>query len=59
MNKTYTNLKKTKEQIIYELVISLNQGDSYYCSGNNDRINIAIMQYEKLVNEGVIKEIEY
>lgn len=43
----------TKEEIILQLVLSLNRGDS---GGAYDRVNIAINQYEKLVGRGIIKE---
>lgn len=48
-----TNLNKTKEEIIYELVRSLNQGN---CSYASDRVDIAVIQYNKMVENGIIKE---
>lgn len=48
-----TNLKKTREEIIYELLLSLNNGNSGYI---NSRVEYAIEQYEKLVEENIIKE---
>lgn len=54
-----TNLNKTKEEIIYELLLSLNKGDSYYCLeglSGAPRVNVAIAQYESLVEEGIIVE---
>ena len=48
-----TNLNKTKAEIIYELVLSLNKGDSYYV---NKRVDVALDQYNKLVARGFIKE---
>lgn len=48
-----TNLNKTKEEIVYELVLSLNKGDSYYV---NQRVDVALEQYNKLVEKGIIKE---
>lgn len=48
-----TNLNKSKEEIIYELVLSLNKGDSYYV---NQRVDVALEQYNKLVEKGVVKE---
>lgn len=45
----------TKEEIILKLVLSLNAGDSYYV---NQRVDVAIEQYEKLVKKGVIKDTE-
>ena len=50
-----TNLNKTKEEIIYELLISLNQGNS---GGASTRVDVARKQYELLLEEGVIKETE-
>lgn len=55
-----TNIKKTREEIIYELLISLNQGNvGYFWDSNNEaipRINMAIAQYDALVERGVITE---
>lgn len=53
-----TNLNKTKEEIIYELLLSLNQGDSYYVLGDNcsPRVDVAIAQYEYLVKKGIVTE---
>lgn len=45
----------TKEEIILQLVRSLNAGDSGYI---NDRARYAIEQYEQLVKKGIIKEEE-
>lgn len=58
-----TNLKKTKEEIIYELVLSLNQGNfdgNYlYESGKaSPRITYAMKQYDALVENGIVKEEE-
>jgi len=50
-----TNLGKTKEEIVYELVLSLNQGDTCY---TKDRVCLAVTQYNQLVEEGIIEEIE-
>lgn len=52
---TETNLGKTKEEIIYELVLSLNKGDSYYI---DERVNVAMGQYDKLVEKGIVKEVK-
>ncbi len=49
-----TNLNKTKEEIIFELLLSLNKGDCRYAE---DRVGIALSQYEDLVEEDIIKEI--
>lgn len=54
-----TNLNKTREEIIYELVLSLNKGDSYYCLNGDDgspRVRLAIAQYNALIENGIIKE---
>ncbi len=48
-----TNLNKTREEIIYELVLSFNKGDSCV---PEDRVRLAVAQYTDLVNEGVINE---
>ena len=45
----------TKEEIILQLVCSLNAGDSGYI---NDRVHYAIEQYERLVKKSIIKEEE-
>ena len=45
--------KLTKADIILELVMSLNRGDS---GGVYDRVKFAIMQYEALVEHGIIEE---
>ena len=45
--------KLTKADIILDLVLSLNKGDSYYVS---QRVEVAIEQYDKLVKLGIIKE---
>lgn len=55
----WTNINKTRSEIIYELVLSLNKGDSYYAlNGNNGdpRIKLAIAQYDALVRCGVLEE---
>ncbi len=55
-----TNINnKSKEEIIYELVLSLNIGNSSYITYDGKatpRIDLAIAQYEALVEKGVIKE---
>ena len=45
---------KTKEEIIYELVLSLNKGNSGYA---HERVKYAIKQYEEL--EKVFKKSKY
>ena len=57
MKTTKTNLGKTKEEIIYELLLSLNAGDNYYVRSTDDRIQLVKHQYERLVDEGVIEEL--
>lgn len=52
------NLNKTREETIFELLLSINQGNSYYVSGDQDCIWYAINQYDRLVEEGVIKELD-
>ena len=49
-----TNLNKTREEIIYELVLSLNKGDSYYAV---QRIDFAIEQYNALVKNKIVTEL--
>lgn len=48
-----TNLHKEKEEIIYELLLSLNNGNTCYV---NDRVKLAISQYDELVENSVITE---
>lgn len=48
-----TNLHKEKEEIIYELVLSLNNGNSSYV---NERVELAIAQYNDLVENQIITE---
>ena len=48
-----TNLGKTKEEIIYELLLSLNKGNNGYYA---DRVYAAIYQYNQLVTENIIVE---
>lgn len=50
-----TNLGKTKAEVILDLVISLNRGNSGYI---DERVRYATEQYDKLVASGVIKEID-
>ena len=57
MKTTKINIGKTKEEIIYEILLSLNTGDSYYVKGTEDRVWLAKYQYERLVNERVIEEL--
>lgn len=48
-----TNLNKEKEEIIYELLLSLNNGNTYYAT---ERVGLAIEQYDELVKQGIITE---
>lgn len=48
-----TNLGKTKEEIIYELLLSINRGNTGYCA---DRVDLAITQYNYLVQKNIIIE---
>lgn len=50
-----TNTGKTKAEIILDLVISLNYGNSGYIA---ERVRYATEQYDKLVSAGVIEEEE-
>ena len=45
--------KLTKADIILDLVLSLNRGNS---GGVYDRVDFAVKQYESLVRHGVIQE---
>lgn len=54
-----TNLGLTKEEIIFELLKSVNQGDK--CAYHDPlvydfRVDIAVRQYEYMVELGIIKE---
>lgn len=56
-----TNLGKTREELIFDLLISLNNGDSGYITSGDEatpRIDIAIAQYDALVKRGVVREID-
>ena len=56
-----TNLNKTKEEIIFELVLSLNQGDSGYITRGSTaapRVELAMAQYDALVHNNIIWEVE-
>ena len=46
---------KTKEQIIYELLLSLNRGNTGFA---DNRPLYAIEQYYELIKQGIIKEHE-
>ena len=49
-----TNLGLTKEEIIMNLLTSLNEGDTEYYAR---RVQMAITQYEELVENGIIVEL--
>ena len=53
---TITNLGATKEEMIYQFIISLNKGG--YASGvyAGEVVAKAIGEYDALVNKGIIKE---
>lgn len=48
-----TNLGKTKAEIILEILFSINKGDTSY---TYSRVNEAIIQYNELVERGIIVE---
>ena len=48
-----TNLGKTKAEIILDILLSINKGDTSY---NYSRVNEAINQYDELVKRGIIIE---
>ena len=50
-----TNTGKTKAEVILELVVSLNKGNSGYV---DERVRYAREQYEELVKCGIIEEEE-
>ena len=55
-----TNLGKSREEIIYEILLSLNKGDSDYAYNGTEatpRIDLAIAQYDALVKRGIVKEV--
>lgn len=53
MTKGMTNLNKTKAELVFEMLLSLNaSGRTPHC-GN---VSIAITQYDMLVKEGIVKE---
>lgn len=47
-----TNLNKTKDQIIYELLLSLNEGN---CGYVDSRVDYAVQQYEQLRKKGIVR----
>lgn len=48
-----TNIGKTKAEIVLELVLALNRGDS---CGVENRVRWALMQYDDMVERGIIVE---
>ena len=48
-----TNMGKTKTEIIFDLVLSMNRGNSGYIY---ERVDNAIKQYTDLLRLGIIKE---
>ena len=53
---TTTNLGITKEEMIYQFVISLNKGGYADNAYGSDVVEMAIDEYDALVRDGVIKE---
>ena len=54
MTSITTNImNKSKAQIILDLVLSLNKGNSGYV---DDRVSCAIEQYDTLVRKGIIED---
>lgn len=53
MEEKQTSLGKTNKQIIYELILSLNQGNTSYA---DYRVNTAIAQYKQLITNKIIIE---
>lgn len=47
-----TYLDKTKNQIIYELLLSLNEGNVGYV---DSRVDYAVQQYEQLRQKGIVR----
>lgn len=48
-----TNLNKTKEKIIFEILLSLNNGDVGYRDAES-RVQLAKEQYDELVKQGIV-----
>ena len=55
MQVTQTNLGKTNIEIIYELLLSLNNGNCSYRGGT--KVNEAIQEYKELIKYGIIELI--
>lgn len=47
-------MNKTREEIIYELLLSINKSGGVFALN----VDYAINQYDKLVEKGIIKEVE-
>ena len=45
----------SKEDIIFQLLLRINAGKTYYPTGENDCVWLAIRQYNRLVEKGIIK----
>lgn len=45
----------SKEDIIFQLLLSINSGKLYYPMGDTDCVWLAIRQYNRLVEKGIIK----
>lgn len=50
-----TNLNKTKEAIIFEILLSLNKGDVGFRDPEM-RVQLAKEQYSELVKQGIVVE---
>ena len=52
-----TNLGKTREEIIYELLLSISKGNvGYY--GAKPKVNLATEYYKELEEKGIVYEVE-
>lgn len=51
-----TNIGKIKAEVVLDLVLSLNRGNSYSV---DKRVDAAIEQYDQLVKAGIIEEVEH
>ena len=47
-----------KVEIITQLIVSLNIGNATVYSSVNERVEIALMQYNRMVKLGIVKEEE-
>ena len=60
MTERMTNIhNKTNKELIYELVISLNQGNcsyDYIADEASPRVDLALAQYDYMVKQSIITE---